>query len=88
MKISFTTYIWRDDKLFVAYAPEFDVSSCGKNIQEARKNIEEAVELFLDEAKKMGTLGQILEEAGFEKKQNRWDPPQFISIEKQELAFA
>ena len=50
---------------FVAYSPQLDVSSCGETRQQARRNLLEAVRLFLEEAGKMGTLEQILEEAGF-----------------------
>jgi hypothetical protein len=43
---------------------ELDVSSCGGSKLKALKNLKEAVRLFLEEAEKMGTLEQILEEAG------------------------
>ena len=44
----------------MAHALELDVSSCGGSKEKARKNLKEAVRLFLDEAEKMGTLEQIL----------------------------
>lgn len=88
MKISFTTYVFREKKMYVAYAPELDISSCGHTAMEARKNIEEAVELFLEEAKKNGTLSQILEEAGFIKNRGEWESSQFIAVEKKEVVFA
>jgi len=44
----------------VAYCPEFDVYSQGYTKEEARKNLKEAVQLFLEEAGRMGTLEQIL----------------------------
>ena len=46
----------------VSYAKELDVSSCGKTIKEAKKNLFEAVECFLETAEEMGTLEEILEE--------------------------
>lgn len=51
--------------MYVAYALEFDVSSCGGTKDKALKNLKEAVRLFWEEAEKMGTLEQILEEGGF-----------------------
>jgi hypothetical protein len=51
--------------VYVAYAPELDVSSCGASSQRARKSLLEAVRLFLEEAEKMGTLEQILQELGY-----------------------
>ena len=64
-KINFTSQIWQEGSMFVSYNPELSVSSCGKTIEEARKNLKEAVELFIEETEKMGTLNEILEEAGF-----------------------
>lgn len=88
MKIEFTVQIWKEGKMFVSFAPELDVSSCGKTENEARKNILEAVSLFLQEAKKMGTVHQILKEAGFQKRNSHFEPPIFVSLEKKELTFA
>jgi len=61
-KIQFNTEIWKEGKVYVSYAPQFNVSSCGKTAIEAKKNILEAVELFLEETAKMGTISQVLKE--------------------------
>lgn len=50
---------------FVAFNPEFDISSCGKTEEEARKMLEEAVYLLLKGAKEDGTFEQVMQEAGF-----------------------
>jgi hypothetical protein len=63
MEIQFTTRIFKEGRTFVAHALELDVSSCGGSKEKALKNLKEAVRLFLEEAGKMGTLEQILEEA-------------------------
>jgi predicted RNase H-like HicB family nuclease len=39
------------DAPFVAYIPEFDVSSCGRTEAKARKNVKEALEIVLEEVK-------------------------------------
>ena len=62
MDILFTTRSFKEGRNFVAHAIELDVSSCGGTKQEALKNLNEALRLFLEEAEKMGTLNQILEE--------------------------
>ena len=46
----FTAIIQRSEKWFVALCPELDVVSQGKTVEEARRNITEAVELFLETA--------------------------------------
>lgn len=46
----FTAIIEREDDGFVALCPEVDVASQGDTIEEARQNLREAVELFLEKA--------------------------------------
>jgi predicted RNase H-like HicB family nuclease len=84
-KIKFNAQVWKEGDMYIAYAPQLDVSSCGKTIGKAKKNIKEAVGLFLSEAQKMGTLDQILNEAGFSFK-NEWQAPEMLVFEKMSLA--
>ena len=45
-----TAFIEREDDWYVAICPEFDVASQGRSVDEARDNLREAVELFLETA--------------------------------------
>jgi predicted RNase H-like HicB family nuclease len=45
-----TAIIEREGNGYVALCPDFDVASQGDTIEEARKNLQEAVELFLEAA--------------------------------------
>ena len=67
--------------MFVAYTPELDLSSCGGSQQKALHNLKEAVTLFLEEAENMGTLSQILEEAGYSKRKSKLEGPKFIATQ-------
>jgi len=49
-KQQITAIIERDEKGYVALCPEFDVASQGASVEEARQNLTEAVELFLETA--------------------------------------
>src|SRR5260370_3141839 len=71
MEIQFTTRIFKEGRSFVAHALELDVSSCGGSKAKALKNLKEAVRLFLEEARKMGTLEQILQEARYTRTRQR-----------------
>ncbi len=42
--------IEREGEWYVAQCPQFDIASQGKTIEEAVKNLREAVELFLETA--------------------------------------
>ena len=46
----FTAIIQQEGKWFVALCPELDVASQGKTVEDARRDLTEAVELFLEEA--------------------------------------
>jgi predicted RNase H-like HicB family nuclease len=80
MKIILKTQIIKEGDTFIAYAPELDLSSCGHSVEEAEKNLQEAVELFIETAEEQGTLKEILEEAGFgEKGDATLEGPKIIS---------
>lgn len=46
----FTAIIEREDDLYVALCPELDIASQGENVSEARTNLREAIEGFLETA--------------------------------------
>ena len=85
MEIEFTSEVFKEGKLFVAYSPELDVSSCGETRQKAQRNLLEAVRLFLEEAGRMGTLDQILEESGFVRRRQKLEGPKLISVQRVSL---
>jgi predicted RNase H-like HicB family nuclease len=82
MEIQFTTRIFKEGRTFVAHALELDVSSCGGTKEKALRNLKEAVRLFLEEAEKMDTLEQILEEAGYARRKQKIVRPPFISVQR------
>ena len=49
MVYKFTTIISQEGKWFIARCVELGVVSQGKNIEEAQKNLREAVELYLED---------------------------------------
>src|SRR5215471_13432779 len=81
-RFNFTTRIFKEGRTYVAHAVELDVSSCGGAKEKALRNLKEAVRLFLEEAEKMGTLGQILEEAGYGKGKQKLARPNLISVQR------
>lgn len=85
MEIQFATRIFKEGRSFVAHAIELDVSSCGGSQERAIQNLIQAVRLFLEEARRMGTLGQILDEAGYSKGKQKVAPPKVISVQRMSL---
>lgn len=44
----FTAIIEKEDNDYVALCPELDVASQGETVEEARRNLREAIELFFE----------------------------------------
>ena len=60
MKIyKFTSVIWKEKEGYVSKCPELGVASCGDTVEEAQRNLKEAVELYLENAKKLDMLEEI-----------------------------
>ena len=49
-QLEFSTVVTKDGKWYVALCPELDIASQGKSIEDALKNLKEAVELYLEAA--------------------------------------
>jgi len=65
-RIIVSEQIWKEGGMYTSYCPELDVASCGRTVDEAKKNLREALEIFIEETSKMGTLKDLLEEAGYD----------------------
>ncbi len=62
MQITFNAIFRKEPKGgYSALCPELGVASQGETIEEAEKNLKEACELYIESAKEVGTLDQILE---------------------------
>lgn len=51
----------REKKRFVAYSPALDLSTSGKNFEEAQKRFAEIARIFFDEIISRGTIDEVLE---------------------------
>jgi len=66
MKIRLTEEIWREGNMYVSYCPELDIASCGEDVQQAKKNLKEAILINIEETKKLGTFERFIEDCGLE----------------------
>jgi predicted RNase H-like HicB family nuclease len=57
--------IKRVGRWYIAHCPPLDVASQGRTVGEAKENLREAAELFLETCIEHGTLDQALRELGF-----------------------
>ena len=47
--LELSAVVRREDGLYVALCPEFDVASQGRSVEEALSNLKEALELYLED---------------------------------------
>jgi predicted RNase H-like HicB family nuclease len=80
-RVVYRAEFFKEGDLYVALAPELNVSSFGDTLEEAKRSIQEADEAFVEECERMGTLDEIMEEAGFVRKHNQWLPRQPVAAE-------
>jgi len=66
MEIQFTSTIFKERRMFVAHTPELECFVLWPYQGKSPAKPPSAVRLFLEEAEKMGTLEQILEECGLQ----------------------
>ncbi len=83
MEIDYTVQIWREGNQFIAHAMPIDVASSGPTADAARLALKEAVSVFIASAEEIGTLDDILEEAGYKRQASRWQAPEWVCFEHQ-----
>lgn len=69
MKLPLTIKVFYEgsskDAPWVSFNPEFKVASCGPTPKKAEANLKEAIRGVLETCKDIGTLEEIMQEAGF-----------------------
>jgi predicted RNase H-like HicB family nuclease len=61
----FTSVIWREKEGYVSKCPELGVASAGDTVEESLRNLKEAVELYLENAKELKIIDEVDEEFQF-----------------------
>lgn len=59
--LELTAVVWQDRQDFVSLCPELGVSSCGSNLEEAVAMLQEAVDLYLENARDLDMLDDTIE---------------------------
>ena len=57
----YTAIVWKESEGYVSKCPELGVASCGDTFDEAVQGLREAVELYLENARELGILGEVEE---------------------------
>ncbi len=54
--LKLTGIFWHEGQSVVSKCPELGVASCGDTMEEAMANLRDAVELYLENARKLGLI--------------------------------
>ena len=82
ISIDYDIIVFEEESTYIAYCPELDISSCGSSINHAKEMLKKAVQLFIEEAEKLGSIYDILDEANFKKNSDGiWTPPKMVATE-------
>ena len=57
-RVTLNITFYREGDKFIAYSPALDLSTCGDTQDQAKRRFGEALQIFLDETDKMGTLSK------------------------------
>ena len=79
--ISLQVSFIKQGKVFIAYSPALDLSTCGKTLKEAEKRFLEIVSLFIEETVENESLGKVLSDLGWQKLKTKWKAPEVIKQE-------
>jgi predicted RNase H-like HicB family nuclease len=63
-----TAVLWKEKEGYVSKCPEIGVASAGDTVEDALRNLREAAELYLENAKEVGILEEIESELLSEEK--------------------
>lgn len=80
-RVVFRAEFFQEGELYVGLSPELNISSFGETLGQAKRSLQEAVEAFVEECEAMGTLEEVLEEAGFGLQGDVWIPRQPLAAE-------
>jgi predicted RNase H-like HicB family nuclease len=87
MKIDYTVQVWKEGNQYIAHASPLDLISSGPTPEEAKSALKEAVLLFLETVKDMGTLSEVLSECGYQARDDLWISPTWVGVERQSAAI-
>lgn len=86
INLSVRIELFEEGDVYVALSPELNVSSFGETMEDAKTSLREAIELFVEECREMGTLEDVLEESGFYRIHDLWISRKPVSQEDLALA--
>ena len=86
-KVELQVIFIQEGKYIVAHAPALDLCAYGENLQEAREEFEQVLEIFMEDIVQNDTIDELLSSSGWEKHDDDWMPPKIIGQLFQEMSI-
>ena len=83
--VKLPVWIIKEDKYFVAYTPALDFAATGDSLEDAKKSFSEAINIFFYEIEEKGTLEEVLQEFGWQKLDNIYQPPEVVEQSEEQV---
>ena len=80
-KLIYRAEFFQERDVYVGLCPELNVSSFGDDVEDAKGSLQEAIEAFIETCEEMGTLEEVLTEAGFSCRRGIWSARKLIAEE-------
>jgi len=83
IKLSIPVFIGKEGESYVTYSPALELSSYGDTVDKAKEAFEDALQIFIDETLKKGTLEKCLLNFGWSLRKIPfpiYDPPNIDTI--------
>ncbi|MDK9700396.1 MAG: hypothetical protein OEM52_09660 [bacterium] len=89
MHITTRALFFRDGRNIIALSPELGISSWGNSVDDASRNLQEAVRLYCETARDQNDLVEVLEDAGYSREAPGmpWVPPPLLEQRDVDVEF-
>lgn len=77
--VSIPVLFMREGRQIVAFSPALDIATSADDFEKAKSRFQESLRIFFEEVSAKGTLEEVLRELGWEKSDQRWNPPVIIN---------
>ena len=80
--------IFKEGKTFVAHSPVLDVATSAASFELVKKRFTEAVQIFFEELRDLGTTDEVLSGLGWVKVKRQWNPPTPIAHDIENISVS
>lgn len=74
LKVNIPVLYLKEGETFMCYSPAFDLAAHGDSFEDAERSFARTLKLFVEQVSKKGAWEEVLNEYGWEKVKQEWNP--------------